>query len=129
MTNAHVVNAPQTEYQQQTSPLSSSAQQNAQNNTNPVNKSNVVPLFLFQRGPMNIESCPLCNEYTRTRTVSSPNFMTYIAGLIILFVFWPLCWVPFVNDKCKRTDHYCAKCHGLIGSAEPFEGCCVTIKS
>lgn len=93
--------------------------------------SNVVIIDSFKRGPMNIQSCPYCNSQTRTRTVTSPNHITWIAVVALFFIFWPLFWLPLIMDKCKRTDHFCQKCHAMIGQAQPapFEGCCVTHRS
>ena len=123
VTDAQVVSPPtsHTEYHQHISPPSSPVSKNNANN-------NIVPLYAFQRGPMTIKSCPSCGEFTRTKVVSAPSFGTWVAVVVLFFLFWPLCWVPFVNEKCKKTDHYCSKCNTLIGSARPFEGCCVTYR-
>ncbi|GFH49446.1 hypothetical protein CTEN210_05922 [Chaetoceros tenuissimus] len=107
-----------TAYVQQSSPTSIS---------NPPNKT-VVPLHSFSHDPMNILQCPICGNQTRTRTISSPNMITWIACAVMFFLFWPLCWVPLVVDSCKITTHYCKVCNGQIGTAKPFQGCCVSYK-
>ncbi len=127
VTDAHVVNSPtsKTEYHQHTGEY----HQHTSPPSSPVNGNNIVPLYAFQRGPMSIKSCPHCHEFTRTRTVSAPNAFTWATVVALVFLFWPLCWVPLVNEKCKRTDHYCGKCNALIGSAKPYEDCCVTYRN
>ena len=131
VTDAHVVDSPtsKAEYHQHISPPSSPIHVPTNNSNTNTNSDVVVPLYAFQRGPMNIKSCHACGAFTRTRTISAPNLTTWIAVVVLFFLFWPLCWVPLVNEKCKRTDHYCSKCNVLIGFAQPLEGCCVTYRA
>ena len=118
ITNATLITSPtQTQYQQLNSAQSSS--------TNP----SVVPLDSFRRSPMNIQCCPHCKNPMRTSTVTSPNYITFVAVFAVLFLFWPMFWLPLVMDRCKRTDHYCGKCHVIIGHVQPLEGCCVSRRS
>jgi hypothetical protein len=45
---------------------------------------------------------------------------TIVAVLILLFVFWPLCWIPLCIPSCRRTNHYCGhlECRRKVGHAD-----------
>jgi hypothetical protein len=74
-------------------------------------------------------NCPHChttsssNITTRIRTY--PSFTTWIIVLVLFLIFWPICWIPLVIDKCKMTDHYCTVCNELVGNVKPLSDCCV----
>lgn len=85
------------------------------------------PMIFFSRVPTVLPQCPLClKTNARTRTVTSPNWMTWVTVAVLLVIFWPLCWIPLVTDSCRRTIHYCMFCNGEIGSIRPYKDCCVT---
>ena len=80
----------------------------------------------FRRQPVMLGICPHCgtgNIWTRTRT--SPSIFTWIACVVLLLLFWPVCWVPLVCDVCKQTTHYCNSCQSKVGEMSPFSDCCV----
>lgn len=83
-----------------------------------------APVFL-SRVPTMLNPCPFCSQSARTRVRTAPNWATWISGLILLFVFWPICWIPFVADSMKQTDHFCTSCQNKVGTVGPFKDCCV----
>mmetsp|Transcript_14239 Transcript_14239/g.20838 ORF Transcript_14239/g.20838 Transcript_14239/m.20838 type:complete len:154 (-) Transcript_14239:244-705(-) len=79
----------------------------------------------FRRFPIMIGSCPHCGiRNTRTKTRTYPNFATWALAGVLLILFWPLCWLPLVMDKTKKTDHFCTSCGTLVGEVRPMEDCC-----
>ena len=80
------------------------------------------------RNPTMLDSCPCCHEMSRTKVRSSPGLLTWLAALVILVLFWPLCWVPLVTTKCKKTEHICVKCNMIVGNVSPCEDLCVSRK-
>jgi hypothetical protein len=79
----------------------------------------------FGRSPTILGSCPNCGvAHSRTRTRTYPNIFTWIMCLVLLLLFWPLCWVPLVCDVFKQTDHFCNSCNTKVGEAHPFSNCC-----
>lgn len=62
--------------------------------------------------------CPYCSTQMVTRTRNRVDGITMLAFIILLFIFWPLCWLPFCIPSCKSTDHYCTKCNRKVGKAE-----------
>ena len=82
--------------------------------------------FSFPRCPTVIACCPHCqttNVTTRIRT--APDWITWIVAIGLLFIFWPICWLPFVSDSMKKTEHYCPSCQMFVGATRPFQDCCV----
>jgi membrane protease subunit (stomatin/prohibitin family) len=79
----------------------------------------------LSRIPTMMNPCPFCNMSARTRVRTAPNWATWISALILLFLFWPICWIPFVADSMKQTDHFCTSCHQKVGTVGPFKDCCV----
>ena len=59
------------------------------------------------RNPMLMRQCPSCQQESRTRIRTSPTWQTWLASLVLLFLFWPICWIPLVLDAAKQTDHFC----------------------
>ena len=78
------------------------------------------------RVPTVLQECPSCRKTAcQTRIRTAPNWVTCLVALVLFFVFWPVCWIPFVTDAMKRTEHYCQNCSARVGTIEPFEDCCV----
>ncbi|KAL3810380.1 hypothetical protein ACHAXA_002847 [Cyclostephanos tholiformis] len=78
------------------------------------------------RHPTSIQQCPHCgatNVMTSTRTYPGPE--TYVMCLILMLVFWPVCWMPLVMDAAKRTDHMCKRCGGVVGHVKALSDCCI----
>lgn len=78
----------------------------------------------LRRKPAMLNQCPHCAQQSRTRIRTWPNVMTWLGVLILLLLFWPLFWIPFVFDSCKQTDHFCVMCDNKVGSAYPMQDCC-----
>jgi hypothetical protein len=83
----------------------------------------LAPMHL-RRAPIKMRSCPSCQQATRTRIRTWPNIFTWIACLILLILFWPICWIPLVCDIFKQTDHFCNTCGTKVGDVQPFTDCC-----
>ena len=109
-----------------TSNITPNTNVNSKTNSNP--NPNIVPLFRWRRSPMRIQACSNCHQPTKTRTISSPNCITWCIVLVVFVFCWPLFWLPLVMDRCKKTNHVCGKCHTVIGEVRPLEGCCVKYK-
>jgi hypothetical protein len=105
--------------QQQRQVVAHQQQQQQQSQQQPVQH-----VFL-SRIPTMMNPCPFCNQSARTRVRTAPNWATWISALILLCVFWPICWIPFVADSMKQTDHFCTSCQQKVGTVGPFKDCCV----
>lgn len=80
----------------------------------------------FPRSPTILSICPHCQKcHVRTRIRTAPNWVTWLVAIALFLIFWPICWIPFVADCLKRTDHYCQYCGVLVGSVWPFQNFCV----
>mmetsp|Transcript_31 Transcript_31/g.81 ORF Transcript_31/g.81 Transcript_31/m.81 type:complete len:179 (-) Transcript_31:107-643(-) len=80
---------------------------------------------VLKRHPMMMRCCPICGQESRTRIITGPNWMTWLACVVLFILCWPFCWVPLVVDAMKLTEHYCVLCNGLVGRVEPMKDCCV----
>jgi hypothetical protein len=90
-------------------------------------KHNQQPMpFEFGRSPQLMPQCPECGAMNaRTRIRTFPNWLTWCMVVALVFLFWPLCWLPLVVDSLKQTDHYCMACGKKAGSVPPFKNVCV----
>jgi hypothetical protein len=80
----------------------------------------------FTRRPHLLRQCPECQALNvRTRIRTYPTCTTWLVVIVLLIVFWPLCWIPLVMDRMKQTDHFCLVCGKMVGSVRPFDNCCV----
>ena len=59
-------------------------------------------------------TCPHCNHRNFTRTRNLIDCCTVVGVVVMLFVFWPLFWLPFVCPCCMSTEHYCSQCHRKV---------------
>ncbi len=66
--------------------------------------------------------CPYCSHTGSTKLTKSFGDCTWISVIIMLIVFIPLFWVPFVFPSCQDTKHQCRKCGRIIG--ESNSECC-----
>lgn len=78
----------------------------------------------IRRAPVVMASCPSCQSQSRTQTRTHPTLFTWIAVVLLVIVFWPLCWIPLVWDVFKQTDHYCSNCGSKVADVKPFDGFC-----
>lgn len=84
----------------------------------------------FTRNPQVMSQCPECQAVNaRTRIRTYPTCLTLCACIVLLFLFWPLCWLPLVLDSMKQTDHYCLVCDRRVGSLRPFQNFCVKTRA
>ena len=58
----------------------------------------------FGRHPCRMAACPHCGAESRTKVRTFPNWITWALSLLLLFLFWPLCWVPLVIDRVSIMD-------------------------
>jgi hypothetical protein len=78
----------------------------------------------FRRAPTCMASCPSCHQVmVRTQTRTQPSVGTWIAVITLVILFWPICWIPFVCDTFKKTEHYCSHCGVKVGEVKPFQDC------
>lgn len=86
----------------------------------------VLPNFaVMTRHPMALTPCMHCGTNSRTRVVTSPNWITWCVVALLLFLFWPLFWMPLVFMNSRLSEHFCNHCSAKIGSIHPCEDCCV----
>jgi hypothetical protein len=55
----------------------------------------------FGRKPCMMAACPHCGLESRTKVRTHPNLITWALSILLLFLFWPLCWVPLVVDRVR----------------------------
>lgn len=84
------------------------------------------PQFFVPRNDLGHSSvsmkCPYCSHTGSTKLTKSFGDCTWISVIIMLIVFIPLFWVPFVFPSCQDTKHQCRKCGRIIG--ESNSECC-----
>lgn len=78
----------------------------------------------FRRAPVRMERCPSCSQSSRTKVRTFPHIATWVACIILLILFWPICWIPLICDIFKQTDHYCSTCGTKVAEVTPFSDCC-----
>jgi lipopolysaccharide-induced tumor necrosis factor-alpha factor len=62
--------------------------------------------------------CPFCAEMILTETRTRCDVVTWLFFVLLLFFFWPLCWLPFCMPTCQGVHHYCPKCHRQVGATD-----------
>ncbi|CAJ1937730.1 unnamed protein product [Cylindrotheca closterium] len=81
------------------------------------------PCLAGRRKPTNLPFCPHCSKKNvRTMTKTYPTAVTWGAVAVGAVVFFPICWIPLVVDKMKKTDHYCQNCGQKLATLKPLEG-------
>lgn len=66
--------------------------------------------------------CIACHEGIRTKVHNEVGWVTVVFFILLLLLFWPLCWIPFVCKSCKSSHHYCPKCNAKLGVTGPCNG-------
>ncbi|GKY96286.1 hypothetical protein MPSEU_000588300 [Mayamaea pseudoterrestris] len=84
-------------------------------------KTSLTTLLLIISHPCSI-TCPYCHAQTRTLPRNSPDACTIVIFVVLLIVFWPICWLPFVLPDCQKTEHQCASCMRHVGTTESCSG-------
>jgi len=91
----------------------------AGSNVNPSGPSKTqLPGLTMNQARIN---CPHCQQDSVTNTRGQVDCCTIVGVVVMVFVFWPLFWLPFVLPCCKTTEHYCSKCHRKVGAAPPCQ--------
>ena len=62
-----------------------------------------------------IFTCPFCSNEGPPIITKQVNAMGWVLFVILLLLFFPLCWLPFVISGCKDEIRKCAVCGGRIG--------------
>lgn len=87
---------------------------------NPSSSSSIVPnvaSYVVKRAETtepHEEFCPKCQCRIRTRQNFVVGKLTWLLVVIILVVFFPLAFLPFLIESCKDVQHYCPKCSMLL---------------
>lgn len=89
---------------------------------------NTIPSVFLTRNPTQMDACPCCQANARTRVVTAPSIVTWAVVVLLVFVFWPLCWLPLVMTKTKQSDHYCTSCNMKVGTIGACTDCCTQSK-
>lgn len=79
----------------------------------------MAPLRLG-RYPTRVD-CFYCNKNDLTIVRSHPGWFTWLMFFVLLLLFWPLCWLPFVIPSCQSADHVCRHCGRLLCVTEGCE--------
>ncbi|TKR81151.1 hypothetical protein L596_015076 [Steinernema carpocapsae] len=58
--------------------------------------------------------CPRCHTLVHTNRRYVTGTFTWVLFFVLLFVFFPLCWVPFFVNIGKDVEHLCPQCESLI---------------
>mmetsp|Transcript_26726 Transcript_26726/g.62459 ORF Transcript_26726/g.62459 Transcript_26726/m.62459 type:complete len:157 (-) Transcript_26726:2261-2731(-) len=68
------------------------------------------------RQPFGLQ-CPHCNRETITIVDDRIGVATIVLVVVLAFVFWPCCWIPFCVPSCKQTNHFCGhdSCRRKVG--------------
>jgi hypothetical protein len=69
------------------------------------------------RDPVGLK-CQYCHEEMVTRPSDQVDAVTIMLVILLVFLFWPLCWIPFCVPGCKKTEHYCSRCNRVVGETE-----------
>eukprot|EP00804_Cyclotella_cryptica_P013604 CCRYP_012945-RA/>CCRYP_012945-RA protein AED:0.42 eAED:0.43 QI:0/1/0.5/1/1/1/2/303/135 len=103
--------------------------------SSPVNvNSNVDYFLLLGRQPTMMHQCPRCStKNIRTHVRTYPSIISWLMAIGMFLLCWPLRFVPMwlipiaflplLNDKLKRSDHYCSNCSQRVGTVAPLSDC------
>ena len=54
--------------------------------------------------------CPFCNYEGVPHVTKQVSATGWLLFVLLLFVCFPLCWLPFVGDGCKEELKRCPAC-------------------
>lgn len=60
------------------------------------------------RHPVNM-TCPYCRQAAMTRARTHIDCVTILMVIVIIFIFWPLFFLPLIIPGCKTTTHVSAR--------------------
>ncbi|CAD8071001.1 unnamed protein product [Paramecium primaurelia] len=80
----------------------------------PSNQTNIN--FNFTPGVVvaNDSICIFCRTPYVLLSSRRIGWQTLIAVLLLILIFWPLCWLPLIIDDCKDKHYHCSQCGALI---------------
>ena len=58
--------------------------------------------------------CPFCNHEGNPVVSKQVSVVGWVIFVAILFICFPLCWIPFVVDGCKEEVRKCSGCGAKI---------------
>uniref|UniRef100_A0A1I7ZI49 LITAF domain-containing protein n=1 Tax=Steinernema glaseri TaxID=37863 RepID=A0A1I7ZI49_9BILA len=58
--------------------------------------------------------CVKCQTLVHTERRFVSGAFTWTLFVVLLLVFFPLCWVPFVVRSIKDVEHLCPQCDSLL---------------
>uniref|UniRef100_A0AAV2LII3 LITAF domain-containing protein n=1 Tax=Knipowitschia caucasica TaxID=637954 RepID=A0AAV2LII3_KNICA len=59
--------------------------------------------------------CPVCQNTVVTVVTFKIGLLAWlICGILLIFLIWPCCFIPFCVDACKDVEHTCPACNGVI---------------
>ena len=61
--------------------------------------------------------CPVCNHEGEPKVDRQISVTGWVVFAALLFVCFPLCWIPFVVDGCKEDVFRCESCGAKIGTS------------
>ncbi|CAD8056310.1 unnamed protein product [Paramecium primaurelia] len=59
--------------------------------------------------------CNNCQRINMTRLETEYGLGAIQITCLLIFLFWPLCWLPCVLRSCKDIIHYCPFCNQVVG--------------
>mmetsp|Transcript_17081 Transcript_17081/g.25264 ORF Transcript_17081/g.25264 Transcript_17081/m.25264 type:complete len:133 (+) Transcript_17081:11-409(+) len=60
-------------------------------------------------------TCPYCGYSGPIASrIIGPGITAWLWCMVLLFLFWPLMWLPFVMDSCMDRELICANCRRPI---------------
>ncbi|CAD8091216.1 unnamed protein product [Paramecium sonneborni] len=66
--------------------------------------------------------CNNCQRINMTRLETEYGIGAIQVTCLLIFLFWPLCWLPCVLKSCKDIIHYCPFCNQIVGRT-PYTFC------
>uniref|UniRef100_A0A0N5ALZ0 LITAF domain-containing protein n=1 Tax=Syphacia muris TaxID=451379 RepID=A0A0N5ALZ0_9BILA len=93
---------------------------------NPAVENNVAPplhCYRPKKAPTaepHDEYCPKCQCRCRTKQKYISGRLTWLLAFIILLLFFPLAFLPFLIKSCKDVHHFCPKCSMLLSIKRRF---------
>ncbi|CAD8079690.1 unnamed protein product [Paramecium sonneborni] len=66
--------------------------------------------------------CNNCQRINMSRLETEYGIGAIQVTCLLIFLFWPLCWLPCVLKSCKDIIHYCPFCNQIVGRT-PFTFC------
>lgn len=62
--------------------------------------------------------CGHCHHTGKTKLTQQIGSCTFISIILLLFLVFPLFWIPFICPSCKDTEHTCSNCGRVVGKSQ-----------